>query len=361
MENNSSHRVKVLVVEDSLVMQRLYRKLLEHDDRFELLGIATNGQQAIDFVASFKPDVVSMDINMPLMDGVEATRQIMQLHPVPIVIVTSLYHPQEQELAMRVLEAGAVSIMAKPYGPGHPKFESSIRTYLSRLWYMSEIKVIRRKSTKPIISSKAVVNSEKPKQTTRKYVKPSVIVIGASAGGPEGVKTILANISPDIDVPILIVQHIDPGFAEGYVHWLQSQSKIPVRLAAHNTTMEAGVAYLPPGNHHLLLQNKQTLTISADAPVKGHRPAVSVLFTSAAAIFKEKTMAIILSGMGSDGAQEIKHLSDLGAFTLAQDEASCLVFGMPGVAIQLGGIKKVLPPLEIVSEINHLLSQNASI
>lgn len=361
MENSNSHKVRVLVVDDSLVMQRLYRKLLEQDGRFELLAIATNGQQAIEYVASYKPDVVSMDINMPLMDGVEATRQIMQLHPVPIVIVTSLYHPQEQELAMRILEAGAVSIMTKPYGPGHPKFESSTRTYLSRLWYMSEIKVIRRKPASPKLPPKTVVKSEKPKQSMQSHAKPAVIVIGASAGGPEGVKTILANISATIDVPILIVQHIDPGFAEGYVHWLQSQSKIPVRLAGVNTTMEAGVAYLPPGNHHLMLRSKQTVTISTDAPVKGHRPAVSVLFTSAAAIFKDQTMAIILSGMGSDGAQEIKHLSDLGAVTLAQDEASCLVFGMPGVAIQLGGIKKVLPPLEIASEINHLFAQNNSL
>lgn len=359
MDTLSKQRVKVVVVEDSMVMQRFYKKLLDEDGRFELLAIAANGQQAIDYVAQYKPDVVSMDINMPLMDGVEATRQIMQQHPVPIVIVSSLYHPEEQELAMRVLEVGAVSIMTKPYGPGHPKFESSTRTYLNRLWYMSEIKVIRRKPTKAKTSDTSIVTKEKIPSANH-HAKPAIIVIGASAGGPEGVKTILANISQAMNAPVLIVQHIDPGFAEGYVHWLQTHSAIPVKLASADTIMETGVAYLPPGNHHLLIKNKQTVTISAHEPFQGHRPSVSLLFASAAEVFKDQVLAIILSGMGSDGAQETKQLKNLGAFTIAQDEASCLVFGMPGVANQLGGIIKMMPPIDIAHEINHLFAQNYS-
>jgi len=357
MNSSEIHKkVKVLVVDDSLVMQRLYRKLIDMDGRFEYVGSAANGKEAIEFISKFKPDIVSMDINMPLMNGVDATRSIMQQFPVPIVIVSSLYNPAEQDLAMKVLEAGAVSIMMKPHGPGHPKFESSTRSYLNRLYSMSEVKVVRRNANgaKSIQVSKSG-NNQKSTYSSAKKNKPEIIVIGASAGGPEGVKTILANINPEINVPVLIVQHIDSGFAEGYVNWLNTYSNIPVKIVDHETEIQNDIAYLPTGDKHLVLKNRTTVKASDTPPVKGHRPAVAELFSSTASIFKEKVLAVILSGMGADGAAELKLLKDLGAFTIAQSEKSCLVFGMPGVAIQLGGASRILDPLEIAKEINSSL------
>lgn len=358
MTENKLKKIKVLIVDDSMVSQKLYKGLLSRDDRFEVVGIASDGQQAIDHVINLHPDVVSMDINMPLMDGIEATRKIMQLSPVPILIVSSLYQSGEVGMAMEVLEAGAVNILPKPHGPGHPKFEYTARKYLNMLQTMSEIKVVKRRfiptNSAPVTINNFRENNSKPCLQATEY---KVIVIGASAGGPEGVKTILNGLNPSIPVPILVVQHIDPHFAEGYCDWLRSTSSVPVHIAAADEVLIAGHAYFPPGDQHLILKSETLATISNDPPMKGLRPAVGHLFNSAANIFREKVIAVILSGMGKDGADELKMLKNTGAFTLVQDEASCLVFGMPGEAVKLDAACKILPPQAIVDLINKIFSK----
>lgn len=349
MKPNEIQRIKVLIVDDSLVSQKLYQGLLKNDERFEIVGVADNGKQAIEYVSLYQPDVVSMDINMPLMDGVEATRQIMQTHPIPIMIVSSLYKASEVEMAMKVLEAGAVNIMPKPHGPGHPKFESEARQYLNMLKSMSEVKVVGRRNNKLKATTQQVSTS-----TNLRLSDFRILVIGASAGGPEGIKTILTGIRKDFPLPILIVQHIHPHFAEGFAHWLQTTSNIPVQLASPNLRIQAGNVYLAPGDYHLVINSEGLSTLTNDEPMRGHRPAVAKLFKSAADIYRHKVIAILLSGMGSDGANELKLLKDQGAFTLAQSEPSCLVFGMPGEAVRLGGAIKTLSPQAIVQELNSM-------
>ena len=347
-------KISVLIVEDTLVAQQLLKGIVLSDDRFELMGMAVNGKEAFEFVNKFHPDVVSMDISMPVMDGVEATRQIMRECPVPVVIVSSYYQSSEIEMAMKVMQAGAVSIIPRPLGPGHPKFSQSSQQYLNTLLLMSEIKVVKRRNDTPIQPKTAQIVQPAV------YIKPDmeykVLAIGASAGGPEGLTTILSGLPIDFPLPVFIVQHIDSHFSEGFATWLSGYSKLPVVVPVNGQKMVSGTVYLPPGDHHLMVAKNRTITVTKDLPTKGLRPSVSVLFKSIANVFGANSVAVLLSGMGKDGAAELKQLFDLGAFTIVQDEASSLVFGMPGEAVKLGAACKILAPPDIVSEINRLIN-----
>lgn len=348
-------KIKILIVEDTMVAQKLLKTLVAGDDRFELVGVAENGKQACEFVEKFKPDVVSMDILMPIMDGVEATQKIMRENPVPVVIVSSFYQPSDIEMAMKVLHAGAVSMQPRPHGPGHPKYEQSARQYLNTLKLMSEIKVVRRKNEdipKPVQKVSQLQPTSPEKRINQNF---EVLAIGASAGGPEGLTTILSGLPSDFPVPVFIVQHVDSHFAEGFASWLNTSSKLPVSIAVNGEKALPGHVYLPPGNQHLLVNDNGTISTTKALPFNGLRPSVDLLFRSIAQVYGRKSLAVLLSGMGKDGAVELKNLFDLGAYTIAQDENSCLVFGMPGEAAKIGAVCKLLSPASIVLEINKLI------
>ncbi len=346
MQKPDREKIKVLIVDDSYVSQKLHRHIIESDGDFEIAGIASNGREAIALAEKLQPHVISMDLKMPFMDGMEATRFIMQTNPVPIVVVTSLYDPTNQKLAMEVLEAGAVIIMPKPYGYGHSDYNRAAGKYLRMLKSMSEVKVVRRRPNRfRLSSSEKIVKNQVISQLTRNDYQ--LLVIGASAGGPEGLKTILAALKPGFPIPVLIVQHIDRHFTEGYRLWLQSCTKISVLTANEDQILLPGHAYLAPGDRHLIVKSNAFATLSDDDPVRGHRPSVGPLFSSAGDVYGDKVIAVILSGMGSDGVHEMKRLRELGALTIAQNKASSLVFGMPGEAVRLGAVSYTLSPEEI--------------
>lgn len=355
--NEQRHtKIRVLIADDSIVSQKLYRHMLESDSRFEIVGVVNNGCEAVDFLKRYTVDIISMDINMPLMDGIEATRWIMQTNPVPIVVASSLYDPTQQEMAMQALEAGAVTIMPKPYGPGHPMHERSFKQWLQMIRAMSEVKVVRRTSYQK--SAKSNPEFYKNKDVRSLGYTPGnykLVVIGASAGGPEGVKTILSLLPPTFPLPILIVQHIDKNFTEGYRLWLQGYSSVPILTATKNQTLLPGTAYLAPGEFHLAVKSEGMITLTDDQPVRGHKPSVAIMFDSAATVYGKNVIAVILSGMGSDGAKELKILREKGALTFAQNEESCLVFGMPGEAVRLGAAIKIATPEDIAEEIIDIL------
>lgn len=345
-------KIRVLIVEDTLVARNLLQALVLSDDQFELAGIAENGKEACELSEKLTPDVVSMDILMPIMDGVEATRNIMQNHPVPIIIVSSFYQSSEIEMAMRVLEAGAVAILPRPWGPGHPKYLQSSRKYLNMLRLMSDVKVVRRKKE---VGSKTVQNSEKAVllsswQLPRQEFK--ALAIGASAGGPEALVTILSGLREGFPLPVFIVQHIDSHFADGFAAWLNTCSKMRVTIAVNGEEIVPGHVYLAPGDQHLTVNANGTLSIAREPSTRGLRPSVDVLFKSIAQTYGKDSIAVILSGMGRDGVMELKHLYDLGAFTIAQEKMSCLVYGMPGEAVSKGAVCKILTPQDIVEVIN---------
>lgn len=349
-------KIKVLIVEDSLVTRKLLEGLVHSDERFELIGIADNGKLACEFVKKLTPDVISMDIMMPVLDGLDATRQIMEENPAPIVIVSSFYQSSEVEMAIKVLEAGAVTILPRPYGPGHPKYLRAARQYLNTLKAMSEVKVVRRRIREKsgTIPDFNRVAPYLPVEMV--YQEYKVLAIGASAGGPEGLMEILSGLPSDFPLPVLIVQHIDGHFAEGFVSWLNTKAKLPVTIAVNGEKIQPGHVYLPPGDLHLIV-NRSGQIITPKEPYSGSlRPSVAMLFNSVANVYGKNTIAVLLSGMGKDGASELKQLFDLGAFTIAQEEASCLVYGMPGEAVKIGAACKILPPKHILSEIIGIIN-----
>lgn len=353
MQQKTNPKVSVLIVDDSSVSQKLYKHILAEDETFEIIGCAYNGREAISFLEKQKPDVVSMDINMPVMDGIAATREIMQTYPVPIVVSSSLYDPSQQEMAMEVLEAGAVSIIPKPSGPGHVTYARDANRYRRMLKSMAEVKVVRRK----YLGNKKTGPAEKIQHSdaaSYRHSNYTLIVIGASAGGPEGVKTILSALNTEFPLPVLVVQHIDQHFTEGYRLWLQSYTSAHVVLAGHDQILLPGHVYIAPGSKHMILKKEGLATLDDKPAFNGHKPSVNHLFESAAEVYKNKTIAVLLSGMGVDGAFALKKLKDSGAYTFAQDKASCLVFGMPGEAVKLHAAIQILSPVEIANQIVHL-------
>ena len=349
-----SKKVRVLIVDDSSVSQKLYKHILIQDGRFDIVGMAKSGKEGWQMAGKLKPDVISMDINMPEMNGVEATQNIMQDCPTPIVIVSSIYQPSEVELSMKILEAGAVHIMTKPHGPGHPMYKINAQHYAKMMYLMSEIKVIRRKSKKNI---EHVQISKSENKNPINLIHPDMVLIGASAGGPDSLKIIFSKINKDFSLPILLVQHIDPHFTDGYCSWLNTFSNLEVTIAQHNQKPIPGKIYLAPGNLHMELEESGKIILNDSLPVKGHRPAISRLFSSAAKYYEGNNIAILLSGMGSDGAEELKLLRNKGAYTLIQSRESCLVFGMPGEAAKLDAACKEINPSQIADELNLIKRQ----
>ena len=336
-------KINVLVVEDSPVVQLLLKHLLDADPQLHVMGTANNGQEAVDFVAAQKPDVILMDVHMPTMDGYEATRRIMETQPVPIVISSATMTNAEVGASFHALEAGAVAFVEKPVGLGSPGFEPMVQKLLQTVKLMAEVKVVKRWARDRVRRPLPV--AELPSRTE----SIQVVAIGASTGGPPVIQTILKALPQKYPVPILVVQHIAAGFLSGMVDWLRQTTPLPVQLAGHGATAEPGNVYLAPDGFHLGLRPGGRILLSADALENGLRPAVSFLFRSVANVCGARAVGVLLTGMGRDGADELKLLKDQGAITIAQDAETSVIHGMPGEAIQLGAARYVLPPSQIAA------------
>jgi two-component system chemotaxis response regulator CheB len=337
--------IRVLVVDDSPVLRELIVHLLEADPQLQVVGTAANGHLAIEAVQRLAPDVVTMDYHMPALDGMEATRRIMRTRPVPIVIVSGSSAEEETQAAFNLLEAGALAVVEKPRGPGDPSHDGAAALLVQTVKLMAEVKVVRRWSTRP---TQAAMPGPIPKPSRPStYRRASGIVIGASTGGPVVLKTILSGLPRRLPVPVLIVQHIAAGFLQGLAQWLGTATGFPVQVAAHGQHPLPGHAYLAPEGRQMKLAPDGSIALIDVGPVNGHCPSVSYLFGSALSVWGERTVAVLLTGMGRDGADELKLLRSAGALTLAQDQESSAVHGMPGEAIRLGAAVHVMTPQQI--------------
>ncbi len=344
--------IKVLVVEDSPVMRELLVHVLDSDPKILVIGTANNGAEALEALAKNMPDVITMDINMPKMNGFELTRIIMETNPVPIVIVSATWKPAEVAITFRAMEAGAVAIIQKPRGIGHPEFSATRERLLETVKSMAEVKVIRRwsrlrKAEHMPVSSPA---TGIPARTDCR-----IVAIGASTGGPLVLQTILAALPTNFPVPILIVQHIAAGFTTGLVEWLRPTTGFLIQLGEHGLRPLPGHAYIAPDGSHMGVDASQRIVLSKAEPDGGLRPSVSYLFHSIADVFGRCAVGILLTGMGKDGAEELKRMRDLGAITIAQNKPSSIVHGMPGAAIKLNGATYILPPDQIASTLQRLI------
>lgn len=342
--------VKVLIAEDSIVIQEFLKNILESDPDIQVIGTADDGEKAIEAVRKSRPDVVTMDINMPYLNGFDATRRIMETNPTPIVIVSGEWDTKHVETTFRAMEAGALACVARPSGIGHPDSAASMEELIRTVKSMSEVKVIKRW---PRVQKKGTGSLNKETCAAETAIplgrEIKVVAIGASVGGPIALQTILAAIPSDFNAPIVIVQHISAGFTQGLVEWLSMTSAIPVHLGRHGEKILPGHAYVAPEHLQMKVMKDGVISLSEDDPQDGLRPSVSCLFRSIADVYGKNAAGVLLTGMGRDGAQELRLMKDKGAVTIVQNEETSVVFGMPGEALRVGGAAYVLP-LEAIAQ-----------
>jgi len=346
--------IQVLIVEDSPVSQALLAHILGNDPDIRILGTAGDGEEALEFLANKKPDVITMDVKMPKLDGYETTRRIMETRPVPIVIVTASHSRDAAASSFRAMQAGAVAVIGKPKGIGHPDHAEAARKLVETVKLMSEIKVIRR-FNRP---RRAETTGSKATRKSIAALRAQIIAIGVSTGGPPVLQTILSKLPKDLPVPVLITQHIAVGFLDGMADWLRQTTGFHVLVAAQGEPLRRGHAYLAPDGFHLGVDGDGRVALSKAPPENGLRPSVGPMFRSVAEHYGARAVAALLTGMGRDGADELKLLKDKGAVTIAQDKESSLVHGMPAEAIALGAADYVLPPERIAALMASLIQHS---
>ena len=346
--------VRVVVVEDSLTVREFLVHILSSDPEIEIVATAGTGVAALEAVKRTRPDVITMDIHMPTMNGLDATRMIMQTQPTPIVIVSGALDVVETASVFRAFEAGALAVLPKPFGLEHPEYEQSAADIVQTVKLMSEVKVVRRRS--PLLRGEALpaalLTAEPPRRGAR--TEAQVVAIGASTGGPPVLQRILSGIPKDFPLPVLIVQHIATGFTQGFVEWLAQSSSLPVESPTHGQRVSPGRAYVAPDGFHMTVGADGRISLSSDEPENGLRPSVSRLFRSVAKAYGRRAIGVLLTGMGKDGAVELKLMKEQGAVTIAQDKDTSVVHGMPGEAIRLGGATYILSPEKIAATLTSL-------
>jgi two-component system, chemotaxis family, protein-glutamate methylesterase/glutaminase len=339
----SSAPVRVLVVDDSPVSRELLTGLFNADPALQVVGLAADGEAAVAAAQRLRPDVITMDIHLPKLDGFAATRQIMQSWPTRIVMVTANSIPNDVAASFRTLESGALAVLAKPPGPGHPLFDHLAQELVHTVKLMAEVQVVRRWTP-----FRAV-----PAPSTPATADVRLVAMGASTGGPLVLKSILSLLRPGFPVPVVIVQHFSPGFADGFAQWLAQACGHPVRVAQHGDRAQSGLVYVAPDGRHMKLRAGGEIVLCDEPPEHGMRPSVASLFRSVAHGYGAHAAGVLLTGMGRDGAQELKAMRDAGALTIVQDQASAVVYGMPAEAMRLDAAQHVLDPPAIAATLNQ--------
>lgn len=342
--------IKVLVVDDSPTIREIMKDILSSDKDIEVIGAVSNGEEAIRFMGKNKPDIITMDIDMPKMNGFEATRKIMETTPVPIVVITALFNSKDIDRTFQAMEAGAVSVIEKPTAITDGNFDKEVQNIVHMIKLMSEIKVIKRKT---IYKNKKTGSLENYKaKNTLSSIK--IAAIGVSTGGPPVLQSIFSKLPSNIKIPILVVQHITPGFIEGLVDWLSGVTEYPIHIAVHGEKVLPGHIYFAPDGFHMEIRGDGKIFLNGAEKENGLRPAVSCLFRSIARYYGKDSIGILLTGMGKDGAEELKLLKDIGAITVAQDKETSIVYGMPGEAVKLDAATYILPPERIAELFGRL-------
>jgi two-component system chemotaxis response regulator CheB len=333
--------IRVLIVEDSPVAQEFMTHIFASDPEIRVVGVAENGLEAIDLVRQNRPDVITMDIHMPIMDGYEATRKIMETTPTPIVIVSASSRTKEVDSTFRAMEAGALAVILRPPGIGHPDHDAAAKELIQTVKLMSEVKVIRRFSQR---RREGVIQQLAVSQSRKTATDIQVAAIGASTGGPPVLQRILSDLPNDLSFPVLIVQHITQGFIEGFSRWLSETSHFPVRVASNGERTLPGHGYIAPDGLHMEIGPGPVIALSDHAPENGLKPSVASLFRSVTKVAGPAAIGVLLTGMGRDGVEELKAMKENGAITVVQDKESSVVHGMPGEAINIDAAIYVLPP-----------------
>lgn len=349
--------IRVILAEDSPTVRRYLANIIEDTLDMQVIGEAKNGKEAVQMVEDLRPDVVSMDINMPEVDGLEATRRIMENTPTPIVVVSGLLEV-DIHLALQAIEAGALAVVSKPPSQDNPHFAEKQRQLLNTLRAMADVKVIsRRKMRQAKLRTSEIRNTDSTLVDT-KYPIPEIIVMGASTGGPSALLQIITEMPHDLSIPIVIVQHMPHEFIKGFAMWLDKTTALQVSIAQDKQVIEDGTILLAPGNANLRIvrRNQRLMTqLSKNSEQSRYMPSVDVLFESVATTVGKQAIGIILTGMGDDGAKGLLAMRQAGGTTFVQDEASAIIYGMPRAAIECGAAQKIVPLADLASKIKKML------
>lgn len=333
--------VRVLVADDSPTARALLVSILDADPDIQVIAQATDGEQALHLAQTLRPDLVTMDLQMPRLDGLQATQRLMDAQPTPIVVISGL-DVSDVELSMNVLRAGALAVLPKPSGPASPSFEQERRTLISTVKALARVRLLRRPSS----ANPSVSRLARPRVGTR----PEVIAIAASTGGPGALDRVIGELPKDFAAPVLVVQHIAIGFAAGLASWLGGNpalgtggSRLRVKVAESGEPLRAGTVYLAPDDRHLGVADRGSVLLSDSPPIGGFRPSATYLFQSVARAFGPASAAVLLTGMGRDGVDGMRAVRQAGGHTAVQDEATSQVWGMPGAAVDEGLADHVIP------------------
>jgi two-component system, chemotaxis family, protein-glutamate methylesterase/glutaminase len=340
--------IRVLIVEDSAVVREHLRRIISADSRLEVAGMAASGEEALAVIDGVSPDVITMDIRLPGIQGLEATRRIMSYRPTPIVVVSGV-GSEEVSLTMQALKAGALSVVEKPVAATHGDYEAMAGRLCMQLAIMSEVKVVRQRP-------KAFATLVRDWPASANLYR--VLGVATSTGGPNALMELLTGLGPRFSLPVVVVQHMAPSFMEGFATWLASVTPMPIELVERRTWLAPGRVFLAPCHHHLVIDGSYA-ALDDSPPLGSHRPAADMMFSSLARTVGRAGIGVLLTGMGEDGAAGLCEMRAAGAYTIAEDETSAVVYGMPAAAVRIGGVSESLPLSYIARRVRELIGSQA--
>jgi two-component system chemotaxis response regulator CheB len=344
----SGKKIKVVIADDSMVAREMIASILSSDSEIEVVGQAKDGAEAVEMVGRLRPDLVTMDVHMPNMDGLKATEKIMAFTPTPILVVSSSVYAEGMGRAFDALNMGALEVIKKPEPREWAELDKIGRDIIRKVKVLSNVRVITH------IRGRREHRINIPEEQRQARGGRSLLAIGSSTGGPTALLAVLGRLPAEFPVPIVIAQHIADGFIPGLVSWLDAGCKIKVVAAQDRQHYEPGIAYFAPTGQNMSVEGS-TLRFRDHLPGQLYVPSADTLFDSVASSHGGNAVGVILTGMGADGAMGLKRMREQGAVTIAQDEESCTVFGMPKAAIDLGAVDQVLPVNDIAAAVEALI------
>jgi two-component system chemotaxis response regulator CheB len=346
--------IRVLIVEDSLIALTILKRILDQSPQIEVVGTARTGLEALALIPQTQPDVICTDLHMPQMDGLEFTREVMSRDPRPILVISASVQEEDTHHIFRLLEAGAVDVFPKPAAGLTTSDRTFSQLLVNKIEVLAGVRVFKKHRPSLPQTGQSTPRSS-PSSTFKVHPRFKIVAIGASTGGPLALQQIFSALPPDFPLPILCVQHISFGFLQGLIDWLSLSCPLPIQIAQSGEQPCSGKIYFPVKQHHLELDAQGRFVCTNSPLVDGHRPSVTTTFQSIARLYGKKAIGILLTGMGRDGATGLLEVNRTGGLTIAQDQATSVVFGMPQEAIKLGAANQVLPIQAIAPTLLALL------
>jgi two-component system chemotaxis response regulator CheB len=354
-------KIGVLIVEDSNVVRQLLEHIIGSDSRFEIVASVSTAEEALKILGRVSPDIISLDIRLPGMDGFEATRRIMRERPTPIVVCSASVEDEDLKITMNALRAGALAVVEKPVGTTREDYDRIARTLCTQLAIMSEVKVVRQTSfaepKRVSLPATPIHVPHQPRAVT--HATPGsplrLLGIGASTGGPNAIVQVLGNLGAEFPLPVLLVQHIMSSFLPGFVTWLDGVTPFHAVIARSGEVPIPGTVYLAPADFHLQIDGDR-IRLTQEPPVSSQRPSATVMFQSMARSLGPAALGVLLTGMGDDGADGLLELRRAGGRTIAEHESTAVVYGMPKAAVDRGAACDCLALNEIASRVVELVS-----